>query len=815
MQQKPLYVGIDLGTTNSTAATFDGEALTLIRNAQGSTVTPSVVRYDSRGNVTVGAKARRAIESDPRNTLAEFKRVMGTSKRFDVPAIGKELLAEEVAASVLRSLRADVKEQLGFEPTAAVVTVPALFEVPQSAATSRAAQLAGFTRVELLQEPVASALAAGWTSDTKGAWLVYDLGGGTFDASLLETRDGLLRVVGHDGDNFLGGRDFDNALLDHVLATLKQTQGVVIDRADPREAASLAKLKLAVEELRIELTRNARANLMVPGLEDAGGNPFEIDLDVDRATMESVCRHLVDRSIAVCQRLLAAHGRTTADLSQLVLVGGPTVMPFLRERLKAELEASFAPQLDPMTLVAQGAALYAATAGLDARPAQHVRESGERLWLSHPAMTPDLTPHVVGKLVEPRKKLAKVRLKRADGWTSPEAPLDAEGAFVLAVDVLPRRSNEFTIEGLGEHGELVEVTPTRLTIVQGVTIGDPPLSRTIGVALADDKVHVYFERGSPLPARRSFRHRTVDTVVPGAGNFALRIPIVQGELDRAHLCRLVGTLEIGGASIARAIPAGSPIEVTLELDRGGKLAARALVVGTGDVFEDVAHLLGPEARPETLLQTIEAIASRLGEHRRNAFRSNTAAMVGRLTKLDGQLHEARAAANAAQGGDADAAQRAHRLLLDLDAELDGLERDGQWPELESELTNQIIYTTRWVQEYGTANEQKVLDDTVSAARRAQQARQPVELQRQLRLLRTMAFSAAQRAPEFWPAELEHAAARVNESTDMPKAEQLVREGRAAAAAGRTEAVARAVRGLWELMPADAEERRMSYESGVR
>ncbi len=814
MHSRPLYVGIDLGTTNSTAATFDGAALTLIRNAQGSTLTPSVVRFDGRGNVTVGAKARRAIDSDPENTRSEFKRVMGTGKRFAIPATGKELLAEELAAHVLRSLRADVREQLGFEPTAAVVTVPALFEIPQSAATSRAAQLAGFSRVELLQEPVASALAAGWTSDTRGAWLVYDLGGGTFDVSLLETRDGLLRVVGHDGDNFLGGRDFDNALLDWALATLK-TRGVLIERSDPRAAPTLTKLKLAIEDARIELTRNERANVALVGCRGADGSDLPIDFDIDRLTMESVCRHLVDRSVAVCRRLLATHGRSSADLSQIVLVGGPTVMPFLRSQLRADIGAPFAPQLDPMTLVAQGAALYAATAGLDARPAPTQREGGERLWLSYPAMTPDLTPHVVGKLVEPRRQLARIRLRRADGWESPEVALDAEGAFVVAVDVLPRQSNELVLEGSDEAGKRVEVAPSRITIVQGMTIGDPPLSRTVGVALADDRVHVYFERGSPLPARRSFRHRTVESVVPGDGSFALKIPIVQGELDRAHLCRLVGALEIPSSLVKRPLPAGSPLEVTLELDRGGKLSARALVLGSGEVFEEVAHLLGPDATPQSLTATIEAIATRIGEHRRSAFRNNTAAMVSRLATIDERLNEARVAAQAAHGGDADAAQRAHRLLLELDAELDGFERDQQWPELDAELTDAIVHTTSWVQEFGNEHEKKVLDETVSAARRAREARQSVELQRQLRLLRTLAFTASQRWPEFWPTEFEAAASRVNEASDLAKAESLIREGRGYMDAGHRERLSRVVRDLWALLPSDPTERRLSYESGVR
>jgi molecular chaperone DnaK len=227
----PLYVGIDLGTTNSAAAVFDGERVSVVRNAQGATVTPSVVRIDKQGRTTVGTRARRFIEQDPANTAAEFKRLMGTGRAIDFPAAATQKKPEELSAEVLKALRQDIQDQLGVAVERAVISVPALFELPQSSATSEAARLAGFQRVELLQEPIASALAAGWRADDDGGgtWLVFDLGGGTFDASLLETRDGLLRVVGHDGDNFLGGRDFDWVITEHLASQLS----VVPSRKNP------------------------------------------------------------------------------------------------------------------------------------------------------------------------------------------------------------------------------------------------------------------------------------------------------------------------------------------------------------------------------------------------------------------------------------------------------------------------------------------------------------------------------------------------------------------------------------------------------
>ncbi|HLT37902.1 MAG TPA: Hsp70 family protein, partial [Enhygromyxa sp.] len=602
MSDKPLYVGFDLGTTNSAAAVFDGEQTRVVRNSQGSNLTPSVVRIDAAGRVTIGAKARRFLERDPANTHNEFKRLMGTGKALEFPAARVSKRPAELAALVLGSLRKDVEDQFGFAPTRAVISVPALFELPQSSATSEAAKLAGFEKVELLQEPIASALAAGWSAgDDGGAWLVYDLGGGTFDASLLETADGFLRVVGHDGDNFLGGRDFDWAIVDWAITQIERREGVKVSRANPAHADAVRSLKQAAEEVKIELSRSTDAVLVPASPLALDGSEIDVELELDRATVETLCSGLVERSVEVCRRLLRQNRFNPSQLSRIVFVGGPTTMPFLRDRVGAMLGAPIAEGHDPMTLVAQGAAIYAATTNLDARPLELAgpRVRGRRLWLQFPAVSSDLCPHVVGRVVEgPGQKPIRLELHRGDGlWKSQSTAIDGEGGFVIGVDLLPRKSNVFKLVASDAAGESVPVDPPTITIVQGVTISDPPLSRTIGVALANDSVRTYFDRGTPLPAKRTFTHNTVESVAKGGDGSVLKIPIVQGEFDRAHLCRLVGTLEIPSREIKASLPAGSEVELTLELDRGGRLSARALVPSLDQVFEEVAHLLVPAADP--------------------------------------------------------------------------------------------------------------------------------------------------------------------------------------------------------------------------
>ena len=807
----PRYVGIDLGTTNSAAAVFDGEQVIQIRNAQGATLTPSVVRIDARGKVTVGGRARRFLDSDPDNTRSEFKRVMGTDQRIEFARSGAAKKPEELSAEVLKSLRGDIQDQLGFAPVKAVISVPALFELPQSAATSEAARLAGFEQVELLQEPIASALAAGWTAEESvGSWLVYDLGGGTFDVSLLETRDGLLRVVGHDGDNFLGGRDFDWAVVEWALGK------------DPEHAGAIRKLKLAAEDAKIELSRAKSADLVVPSLlTEVEGGPYDLDLTLDRDILETLCGPIVDRTIAVCRRLLEAHGVPLSELSPIVHVGGPSVMPLVRRRVGEALGVPPITGLDPMGLVSQGAAIYAATAGLDASPTETRVElhAGQRMWLQYPAMSSDLTPHVVGRRVEGEnssRPLKQVRLVRADGqWESPWADLDEEGAFVTNVSLIARRPNIFHVQGRDPNNEDIRIDPPTITIVQGLTISDPPLSRTIGVALANNRVRVYFERGAPLPARRTFTLRTVESVAAGSDECLLKIPIIQGEYDDAHLCRLVGSLEIRGEAVRENLASGSAVELTIELDRGGRLSARALVPALDQVFEEVANLLVPEAAPDVLRANMEVVQKRVIDLRADAFRNNNARMIERLNSIELELAELERDVDAAIGGDADAAQKARRAFLDLEATLDGIDLEKRWPELERDAAESVIWATAVVADLGQAHEQRLLDDAIRGLEKARKDKDAMELQRQLRLINRLGNTASLRHPRAWHRRFEHAASEADRATDLVAAQKLVKEGRAAAEKDDIATLRRVTQKLWQLLPDDVEQRRLGHNSGVR
>ena len=712
-----MHVGIDLGTTNSVLATFDGTTLSVVPNAVGEVLTPSVVRIDARGAELVGRRAFRFLETDPANTRGEFKRLMGTEEPLRFEASGETFLPEQLSAKVLSSLLADAEAVLGYRPAAVVVSTPALFELPQNHATMKAGKLAGLAEVTLIQEPIASAIAAGWRADAEGFWLVYDLGGGTLDVSLLETRDGWLRVVDHGGDNFLGGKDFDNALTDWAVARLAAATGLpALSRTNPAHRRPLSKLKAACEQAKIDLSRLDRTSIVCAEVFNGpDGSPVDADLPVSRAELEGLVMPLIERSLDVCRTVLEKNRLGVDAVGRVVFVGGPTLMPALRERVGGFFGGRVAEGIDPMTIVARGAALYAATVGLEARPAEPVAPKGLVVRVEHPAVTADTEPFAVGRFL-PEKGEAMpigVRIVREDeGFDSGVAEVSEEGAFVIQLLLERHRQNRFRLSAWGPGRKEIELRSPDFAIVHGVSIADPPLARSVGVARSDNTVLVYFEKGTPLPARRTAVHKTVQRVPAGSSEDALAIPVVQGELSRAHLNRLIGSLQIRGGRLKQSLPAGSRVEVTLQLDRSGQLHARADLPEVGESFEDVVHVLVPTSTPEVLEKELEVTQKRVAEVRRRGFSSGKPALVRTMKGASDLLAEARAGLEAARGGDADAAARVHRLLLDLNGALEQTETELDWPTLDSEAGEEIGTSLHWIHEFGTPAERQLCESAL-------------------------------------------------------------------------------------------------------
>ncbi|HTJ84560.1 MAG TPA: Hsp70 family protein, partial [Polyangiaceae bacterium] len=683
-----------------------------------------------------------------------------------------------------------------------------------------AARLAGIDRVEFIQEPIAAAIASGWSADhADEAWMVFDLGGGTFDVSLLETREGMLRVVGHDGDNYLGGRDFDNAIVDWAVRALAEREGRELDRRNPAHAKAFRRLKAAAEEVKIELSRAKSSTLTVPGLV-IDGDEIDVDLELERAAFDRAVAPLCDRVVEVCARLMSDHGRESGSLARIVLVGGPTAIPALRERVAAALGAPFAVGLDPMTLVAQGAAIFAGTVDLPAKPAAGSTtaapatdvEPRTKLWLQHPGVTADVGPFVVGRVLE-GDPIHKVRFTRLDGaWTSPDEDVEDDGTFTVQLALSMRMRSTFRVEAWSKDGALVPVSPAEISVSHGLTVTDPPLSRSIGIALATDEVRTYFERGCPLPARRSFVLHTVEAATPIAHGFALQVPIVQGEFGMAHLCRLVGVLSIPASDLKAPLAAGSAIEVALGLDRGGRLTASARVDALGQAFDEIVDVDVPIASIADLRDRHGKLQRRVEE----AFaKSSDPALRTQLSRIDASLGRAERDLAAADGGDADGLERARRTLSDADGELADLESRSAWPELESDALEEASFAAGNVARYGTAADRQLLEGMIAGIKRALAARDARALDQRLRAMRRLSNGLYLQDPANVAAELDYYASDPTRTTDPKRAKQIIESGRAALAKNDTAGARRALDAVWELRRPGEETRRRGHGSSVK
>ncbi|MDP2950552.1 MAG: Hsp70 family protein [Chloroflexota bacterium] len=386
MQRTTVDFGIHLGTANSEIAVLKSTEVEVIENNEGQRRTPSAVWIDGKGRVRVGRLAKQHAEVDPTNAYSEFRLFMGTDHVYRFAAAGREMKPEELSAEVLKSLRADAHKRTGGEIRAAVISVPAYFDLPANGATRRAAQMAGIELSPLIQEPVAAALAYGFESERDRVfWMVYDIGGGTFDAAVMHVRDGLIQVVNHGGDEYLGGKLIDWEIVEKLLVPglVRNYKLTDFRRGNGNWRGAFAKLKQQAEEAKIRLSTDEVTDIFIDQLcKDDNGQPVRVELEIRRKDLEPLIAPFVERSINICHRVLAEKRLDPGDIEKLILVGGPTLTPILREMLAQQLGIPPEFRLDPLTVVARGAAIFAGTQrvghveSVQAAPGQSTVEKG-------------------------------------------------------------------------------------------------------------------------------------------------------------------------------------------------------------------------------------------------------------------------------------------------------------------------------------------------------------------------------------------------------------------------------------------------------
>ncbi|MVW73554.1 MULTISPECIES: molecular chaperone DnaK [unclassified Bordetella] len=374
-------IGIDLGTTNSCVAVMDGGQVKIIENAEGARTTPSIVAYMDDGETLVGAPAKRQAVTNPKNTLYAVKRLIG--RKFEEKAVqkdidlmpysivkadngdawvevrGKKMAPPQVSADVLRKMKKTAEDYLGEEVTEAVITVPAYFNDSQRQATKDAGRIAGLEVKRIINEPTAAALAFGLDKTEKGdrKIAVYDLGGGTFDVSIIEIADvdgeKQFEVLSTNGDTFLGGEDFDQRIIDYIIGEFKKEQGTDLSK----DVLALQRLKEAAEKAKIELSSSQQTEINLPYITADASGPKHLNLKITRAKLEALVEELIDRTIEPCRVAIKDAGVKVSDIDDVILVGGMTRMPKVQEKVKEFFGKDPRKDVNPDEAVAAGAAI--------------------------------------------------------------------------------------------------------------------------------------------------------------------------------------------------------------------------------------------------------------------------------------------------------------------------------------------------------------------------------------------------------------------------------------------------------------------------
>ena len=668
--------GIDLGTTNSALSRMEnGEVVT--SEIDQSRIVPSCVYIDQRGRIRAGIQAFNKYPH-----FIEFKRDMGVNIDYDT-LDGNNTNPEKLSAELLKKLSSEITHEV-FKSV--VITVPAAFELPQVSATKRAAELAGFEQVEILQEPVAAAFNYGLRNKIKdGKFVVFDFGGGTFDAALVTATGGVMEVKSSEGDNNLGGGDIDRAIL-HGLLLPYLKENYSFNELD------LGVLKGIADNLKKELSKSEEYEILtdigeLP--EDDEGEEMEIDLTVTREQVNNLAGPLFQRAIDKTKLLLKNNGLTISDISALVLVGGPTQMLILREMIEEQLMKPDT-SVNPMTGIAEGAALYASTMQNNVK--KHGAGPNDESNSNEPVIelevdfssTSNLDKEPVSVLLKGASEPLFGEIIREDGLKTEKAALDA----VFMVDIDQKKPNNFTINVFNDKNDRVTCSPNKFTILPGVAVsGGSPLPHHIGMdyqAKNGKTLYTAFrglEKDKPMPAvgKTTIELYTQSELRPGNTDDTLVISIFQAEGraegSRSLVNSRIGQIEIDGGDVPQLVPENTEVKFTLSINISQEMTLEAEFPTLDFEIEKKMIFKPVEEASQKQLDELAQEADKLIERLESS--DQPPADLPRLKENSTSIKK-----TLEQDG---SAEQAFGLLRELILELDLAEAALAWPELVQEI----------------------------------------------------------------------------------------------------------------------------------
>lgn len=732
MARQKIDYGIDLGTTNSAISRMEkGIPVTKKIEVTDDTM-PSCVYFNRQGSIVVGSSAYSSMKSDKKratkswklgdsNTFVEFKRTMGTdtiyhSSNMQKKGLKSDWSSEELSAEVLKALKSFIKDETVKN---AVITVPAKFTVNQKTATLEAAKLAGFMRCELLQEPIAASLAYGLNAEEKdGVWMVFDFGGGTFDAALLKVEDGIIQVFDTEGDNYLGGKNLDYAIVDEIIIPYIEKNYTIDDilSDDKKKVVLREAMKTYAEDAKNQLSFKDHYDIL-SDLGDLGeddeGEEIELDLTVSQEESYRVMRPIFQKAVDICKTLLKRNN-LTGNQVKLILVGGPTNSPLIRKMLKEQVTPNIDTSIDPMTAVATGAALYAST--IDAVVSEQDVEVGTvKLDLGYESTTVETDLWISASLHEDSHyDKVQVELVRSDNtWASGRVQVDTTGN-VIEVNLLESKPNSFTVKVYDDKGNLLPCFPSEITIIQGTKVGAAPLPYNIGIGVWNQqKQRIVFrmakglEKNKPVPAVGVINDlKTSKQLRPGVETDTMRVPIYQVDdhnLEKvegrtAALYEYVADVIVTGDDVDQLIPEDSLVDLTLKVNTSEQMKLEAHFLASDITVEKQLDTSKKQSISDADIQIRDGFASgqnSLAQLKRDGI--NTSDLERELTMVK------------TENDNSSEKKAVLQHLKEVLRKVEDLEEQTEWQRLEKKLREAFSRVERAQQKYGNERSAQLVD----------------------------------------------------------------------------------------------------------
>lgn len=716
--RKTIDFGIDLGTTNSAISKFSKGEVKVFSNPKdyGRITLPSVVGF-RKTSIFVGTKAKEYAGKDPSNVKSLFKRKMGTTETLRVPAINKTLTPVELSSHVIKELKTFI--HTGETINSAVITIPAAFNTQQSNATKRAGIEAGIKDVVLLQEPIAASLAYANSSSGEelptGYWIVYDLGGGTFDVALLRTEEGDLRVVDNEGDNYLGGADLDDLIVQNLFIPAIEEAGEFDDLEGSLVQSSGSRngdyelLLIKAEQVKINLSTASSTEIDLYGIVDDEGDGIDFELTVTRSEFESLLKTTVDRTTTLLQKMLTRNGLQPSDIEFALMVGGSTFIPYVRQRVSEVLQVDVRHSVDPTTAIAIGAAYYAGSkiANKTATSDSPVKASLLSWKLAYDAATRDETTPLFIKVTEGYSEEFSCRIFREDGgfdtgWIQLGQKLD------LDLPVATNSYNVFKLEVQDRSGTPVSVNEELVQINSGVSVAGQPLPDDISIEVDDlvtgrTKLLQLFKKNSVLPLHTRTRRSLTKSISAGELD-GYRFRILEGPSDNPPAANTtVGYCEIRGKDFERDVLKGSDIEFEVEIDESRDITLKAYIAMADKHFEESFTTKDIHIQRSTLTRDAENLRATLTDELENHADSiELRSIDSRASDLEWEID---------QVADNDVRDTKHKLsgeLRELVSDFHAATKDGIIVRAKREYNEEKQRCQEIVSEHGTEQEHKFL-----------------------------------------------------------------------------------------------------------